>query len=66
MNSQNILSVCAFAAFVVIVLIRAAIMRNNGIKAIVFGVTDKSDFLLVPIVASIAYTVLAKCLYGSL
>ena len=60
MNLQNILSVCVFAMFVVIVLIRAAIMRNNGIKAIVFGVTDKSDFLLVPVVATIAYTVLAK------
>ena len=60
MNLQNILSVCAFAMFVIIVLIRAAIMRNNGVKAIVFGATDKSDFMLVPVVASIAYTVLAK------
>ena len=60
MNLQNILSVCVFAMFAIIVLIRAAIMRNNGIKTIVFGATDKSDFLLVPVVASIAYTVLAK------
>jgi protein-S-isoprenylcysteine O-methyltransferase Ste14 len=60
MNLQNILSVCAFAVFVIIVLIRAAFMRNRGIKAIVFGVTDKSDFLLVPVVASIFYSILAK------
>ena len=60
MNLQNILSVCAFAMFGIIVLIRSTIMRNNGVKAIVFGATDKSDFLLVPIVAFIAYTVLAK------
>jgi protein-S-isoprenylcysteine O-methyltransferase Ste14 len=60
MNLQNILSVCAFAAFVIIVLIRAALMRNRGIKAIVFGATDKSDFLLVPVVVIIAYTVLAN------
>jgi len=59
-NIQNILSVCAFAAFVIIVLIRAALLRNKGIKAMVFGMTDKSDFLLVPVVASIAYTVLAN------
>ena len=60
MNIQHILSVCTFAAFVAVVLIRAAIMRNNGIKALVFGATDKSDFLLVPVVLSIAYTVLAN------
>ena len=49
MNLQNILSVCAFIAFVGIVLIRAAIMRKKGIKALVFGATDKSDFILVPL-----------------
>ena len=60
MSLQNILSVCAFIAFVGIVLIRAAIMRKKGIKALVFGATDKSDFILVPMVLAIAYTVLAK------
>lgn len=60
MNLQNIFSICAFAMFVGIVLTRAAIMRKKGIKALVFGVTDKSDFLLVPMVLAIAYTVLAK------
>jgi protein-S-isoprenylcysteine O-methyltransferase Ste14 len=60
MNLQNILSVYAFAAFVIIVLIRAAIMRNNGVKALVFGATDRSDFLLVPVVAAIAYSILAN------
>ena len=60
MNLQNILSVCAFIAFVGIVLIRTAIMRRKGIKCLVFGVTDKSDFLLVPMVLIIAYTVLAN------
>ena len=60
MELQNILSVCAFAVFVITVLIRAALLRNRGIKAMVFGATDKSDFLLVPVVASIAYTVLAN------
>ena len=60
MNLQYILSVCAFAAFVITVLIRSAIMRNKGIKAMVFGATDKSDFLHVPVVAVIAYTVLAN------
>jgi len=60
MNIQNILSVCAFALFVIIVLIRAAVMRRKGIRALVFGQTSKSDFLLVPMVLAIAYTVLAN------
>jgi protein-S-isoprenylcysteine O-methyltransferase Ste14 len=56
----NVLSLCVFAAFVILVLIRAAMMRKKGIRAIVFGATDKSDFLLVPAILAIAYTVLAK------
>jgi hypothetical protein len=59
---QNILSVCLFALFVIIVQIRVAIMRRRGIKVIVFGQTDKSDFILVPLVLAIAYTALARTL----
>ena len=59
MTVQNVLSVCLFALFVIMVLIRAAILRKRGIRVIVFGQTDKSDFLLVPLVLSIAYTALA-------
>lgn len=57
---QNIMSVCLFALFVIIVQIRAAMLRKRGIKAIVFGQTDKRDFILVPLVLAIAYTVLAR------
>lgn len=60
MNLQNVLSVYAFAVFVAVVLIRTAVMRRKGIRAFVFGVTDKTDFLLVPMVLAIAYTILAK------
>ena len=60
MPIQNMMSVCVFALFAATVLIRAAVMRKRGIKVIVFGQTDKSDFLLVPIVLAIAYTVLAR------
>jgi len=60
MNLQNILSVCAFALFVITVMVRAVILRRRGIKVIVFGQTDKSDFLLVPLVLAIAYTALAN------
>ena len=37
-------------------------MRKRGIRVIVFGRTDKSDFLLVPLVLVIAYSTLANTL----
>ncbi|MDR0469935.1 MAG: isoprenylcysteine carboxylmethyltransferase family protein [Peptococcaceae bacterium] len=54
---QYYISVLLFAVFVALVAGRAVILRRNGINAIVFGVTDKSDFLLVPFVLAIIYTV---------
>jgi len=42
------------------VLLRSAMLRKQGIRAIVFGETDKSDFLLVPLVIAIAYAALAN------
>ncbi|MCL2343640.1 MAG: isoprenylcysteine carboxylmethyltransferase family protein [Firmicutes bacterium] len=41
------IAVTAFALLIVLVLIRAAILRRQGIKVIIFGETDKSDFLLI-------------------
>ena len=38
---------------------RALMLRKKGIRAIVFGETDKSDFLLVPILLVFLYAVLA-------
>ena len=60
MNIQNILSVCAFALFVIIVLIRAAVMRGKGIRTLVFGQTNKRDFLLLLLVLTIVYAVIAR------
>jgi len=60
MAIQYILSVCIFVLFVIIVLIRAEMLRKRGVHVIVFGQTDKSDFFLVPVVLVIAYTVIAK------
>ena len=56
MSQQNI-SVILFAAFIALVAGRAVMLRQRGIRAIVFGATDKSDFLLVPFVFAIIYTV---------
>lgn len=57
---QYTLSVYFLILFVVMVLIRAAMLRRRGIRVIVFGQTDKSDFILVPLVLAIAYTTLAN------
>ncbi len=57
---QYIASVILFAMFIITVLVRAALLRRKGIRAIVFGATDKTDFLLVPFVLVIVYAVLAN------
>jgi protein-S-isoprenylcysteine O-methyltransferase Ste14 len=44
---------------ILLVLIRAAMLRRHGIKVIVFGVTDKTDFIIVPIVLFFVYALLS-------
>ena len=60
MYVQNVLSICLFALFIIMVVLRSAMLRKQGIRAMVFGETDKSDFLLVPLVIAIAYAALAN------
>jgi len=48
---QNVLSMCLFAFFILMVLIRAAMLRKRGIRVMLFGQTNKSDFLLMPLFA---------------
>ncbi|MCL2687203.1 MAG: isoprenylcysteine carboxylmethyltransferase family protein [Methanobrevibacter sp.] len=47
------------AILITMVLIRSAILKKKGINAIVFGETDKSDFILVPIILCFFYAILA-------
>jgi protein-S-isoprenylcysteine O-methyltransferase Ste14 len=60
MSIQYYLSVLLFAFFVICVAGRAAMLRKKGVKAIVFGATDKTDFLLIPFVLLIVYAVSAN------
>ena len=60
MNVQNILSIALLALFVLMVRIRSWKLKKRGIRTIVFGRTDKSDFLLIPCVLAIVYSALAK------
>jgi protein-S-isoprenylcysteine O-methyltransferase Ste14 len=54
------LSHLAWIPFFLLVIGRAAMLRKKGIRAFVFGETDRSDFLLVPVFLALAYTVLAS------
>jgi protein-S-isoprenylcysteine O-methyltransferase Ste14 len=40
-------------------MIRSAMLRRHGIKAIVFGVTDKTDFFIIPVVLFFFYALLS-------
>jgi len=44
---------------IIMVLIRSAMLRRRGIKAIVFGVTDKTDYFLVPVILLFFYALLS-------
>jgi len=56
---QEILSGILLALLIIMLMGRAVIMQKKGIKAIVFGKTDKSDFLLLPVVLFLVYSVIA-------
>lgn len=56
---RDIINLTLFFLFVVLVLGRAVMMRRKGIKALLFGATDKSDFLLVPMIVVMVYSMLA-------
>ena len=58
----NYLSLIAFLILVSLASGRGIMLRRRGINAFVFGVTDKSDFLLMPVVAFFFYSILASVL----
>jgi protein-S-isoprenylcysteine O-methyltransferase Ste14 len=60
---ERYLSVLALLLFFALLGGRSLALSKRGIKAIVFGETDKSDFLLVPVFLVIVYTVFA-CAFG--
>lgn len=53
-------SVAVLCCFFLLVASRVMILRRRGIRAFVFGETDKTDFLLFPAVLIMIYTVLAS------
>lgn len=57
---MNGLSLLAFFLLVALVAGRALMLKQRGVKAFVFGATDKSDFLLLPAVAFLVYALLSS------
>ena len=55
----NYISLTAFLILVSLAAGHGFMLRRRGINAFVFGVTDKSDFLLMPVVAFFFYSILA-------
>jgi len=45
---------------ILMVIVRAQILRKHGIKAIVFGRTNKSDFVIIPIVLCFFYFIITS------
>jgi protein-S-isoprenylcysteine O-methyltransferase Ste14 len=44
---------------ILMVLVRSMMLKRHGIKAIVFGLTDKKDFIIIPIVLFFFYGIYA-------
>ncbi|MDR3002340.1 MAG: DUF1295 domain-containing protein [Fibromonadaceae bacterium] len=57
---MKLILVFEFIALIVMVLIRAAILKRHGIRAMVFGVTNKSDYILIPIIFTFFYSITAS------
>jgi len=62
----QIIAITAFLLLIALALVRAAILRRQGVKAMVFGQTDKSDFLLVIPVLFFVYALAGLPLPGIL
>jgi hypothetical protein len=44
---------------IIMVLVRSVMLNRHGTKAIVFGVTDKKDYIIIPIVLFFFYGILS-------
>ena len=57
---QGIIASIEFLCFAALVGSRVVMLRRRGVKAFVFGATDKTDFILVPCVLLVVYAILAN------
>ena len=54
------ISILGFPILIIMVIIRSIILRRHGIKTIVFGKTDKADFLIIPIIFLFIYGIVSS------
>lgn len=59
---QSFIGGLTLALFVVCIAAKTALLRKRGVRAMVFGRTDKSDFFLIPVILAIVYAALARSL----
>jgi len=59
---QSLLGGLALLSLILCVAVRSAVLRRRGIRAMLFGKTDKSDFLLILGLLAIVYSVTARSL----
>jgi len=55
----KIIPILELPLLIIMVMIRSMMLRRHGINAIVFGVTDKSDYIIIPIILFFFYGLLA-------
>ena len=59
---QGLLSGIAFLLLVACVITKTALLRKRGVRAMVFGQTNKSDFFLIPVILAVVYASFARSL----
>jgi len=57
---QSNASIVILILFIALLISRALLLRRKGIKVLLFGKTDKSDFLLVVVILLLIYPAVAK------
>jgi len=59
MNHQFIISVIVLLTFVASIAVKSITLRKRGVRALVFGETDKSDFFLIALITAVVYAAVA-------
>lgn len=57
---QNYLAASFIVLFIILVIVRTLMLKNQGIKAIEFGQRDRKDFLIIPFALFYFYLILAN------
>ena len=59
---MNYIPILGLPILIIMVIIRSIILHSHGIKAIVFGNTDKTDFFIIPVLFFFVYGIISSLL----